>query len=109
MCQGTGGTVTGTAKYLKEKNPGIKVFVSEPTESPILAYGKIGQHKVQGIADGLIPEIIYFQYIDGIIQVTSDEAIAMAQEIARKRVFCGISSGCNVAAGKAADLSDAAS
>lgn len=99
MCQGTGGTVTGTAKYLKEKNPAIKVFVSEPTESPILAYGKIGQHKVQGIADGLIPEIIDFQYIDGIIQVTSDEAIAMAQEMARKEgIFCGISSGCNVAA-----------
>lgn len=99
MCQGTGGTVTGTAKFLKEKNPRIKVFISEPQESPILAKGKIGQHKVQGIADGLIPEILDFQYIDGIIQVPSEEAIATARDLAAKEgIFCGISSGCNVAA-----------
>ena len=58
MCQGTGGTVTGTAKYLKTKNPDIKIYISEPAESPILSRGRIGQHKVQGIADGLIPEIL---------------------------------------------------
>ncbi|NLU50319.1 MAG: PLP-dependent cysteine synthase family protein [Syntrophomonadaceae bacterium] len=99
MCQGTGGTVTGTAKFLKEKNPGIKVFISEPKESPILSEGKIGQHKVQGIADGLIPEILDFRYIDGIIQVPSHEALAMAKDLASKEgIFCGISSGCNVAA-----------
>jgi cysteine synthase A len=101
MCQGTGGTVTGTAKYLKEKNPDIKVFISEPAESPILAYGRIGQHKVQGIADGLIPEILDLQYVDGIVLVSSDEAMEMAREVARKEgIFCGTSSGCNVAAAR---------
>ena len=99
MCQGTGGTVTGTARYLKEKNPDIKILISEPLESPILAEGKIGQHKVQGIADGLIPEILNLDYIEGIVQVESDEAIRVAREMARKEgIFCGISSGCNVAA-----------
>lgn len=101
MCQGTGGTVTGTAKYLKDKNPNIKIYVSEPADSPILAYGKIGQHKVQGIADGLIPEILDLQYVDGIVLVSSEDSIKMAREIARQEgIFCGISSGCNVAAAK---------
>ncbi|HZK44112.1 MAG TPA: PLP-dependent cysteine synthase family protein [Syntrophomonadaceae bacterium] len=101
MCQGTGGTITGTAKYLKEKNPNIKIYVSEPEDSPILAYGKIGQHKVQGIADGLIPEILDLQYVDGIVLVSSADSIRMAQEIAQKEgIFCGISSGCNVAAAR---------
>lgn len=99
MCQGTGGTVTGTAKYFKEKNPAIKIFISEPAESPILAYGKIGQHKIQGIADGLIPPILDLDYIDGMILVSSEESMETAREIARREgIFCGISSGCNVAA-----------
>lgn len=99
MCQGTGGTVTGTAKYLKEKNPNIKVYISEPKESPILACGKIGQHRIQGIADGLIPEILDLQYVDGIVLVSSEEAVAMAQRMAQTEgIFCGVSSGCNVAA-----------
>jgi len=101
MCQGTGGTVTGNAKYLKEKNPDIKVYISEPAESPILAKGKIGQHKVQGIADGLIPEILDLQYVDGVVLVSSDECMETAREMARKEgIFCGTSSGCNVAAAK---------
>lgn len=101
MNQGTGGTVTGTAKYLKQMNPNIKIYVSEPAESPILAYGKIGRHKVQGIADGLIPEILDLQYIDGVVLVSSDECIATARQIARQEgIFCGISSGCNVAAAR---------
>lgn len=101
MCQGTGGTFTGTAKFLKEKNPAIKFYISEPAESPILAKGKIGKHKVQGIADGLIPEILDLQYADGVILVPSDECIATAQEMAKKEgIFCGISSGANVAAAR---------
>lgn len=101
MCQGTGGTVTGTAKYLKEKNPNIKVYISEPKESPILAYGKIGHHKVQGIADGLIPEVLDLQYVDGIVLVSSQESMEVAREIAKKEgIFCGVSSGCNVAAAR---------
>jgi cysteine synthase A len=99
MCQGTGGTVTGTAKYLKEKNPNIKVYISEPQESPILACGKIGPHRIQGIADGLIPEVLDLQYVDGIVLISSDEAVATAQQMAQKEgIFCGVSSGCNVAA-----------
>jgi cysteine synthase A len=99
MCQGTGGTVTGNARFLKERNPGIKVYISEPSESPILACGKIGQHRVQGIADGLIPEILDLQYVDGIILASSDESIQMARELAKKEgIFCGMSSGINVAA-----------
>lgn len=101
MCQGTGGTITGTAKYLKEMNPDIKIFISEPAESPILACGKIGKHMVQGIADGLIPEILDLQYVDGIILVSSQECITTAQEIAKQEaIFCGISSGCNVGAAR---------
>ncbi len=101
MNQGTGGTVTGTAKYLKEMNPHIKIYISEPAESPILAYGKIGKHKVQGIADGLIPEILDLQYVDGVVLVSSDECIATAQQMSRQEgIFCGISSGCNIAAAR---------
>jgi cysteine synthase A len=101
MCQGTGGTITGTAKYLKELNPAIKIYISEPAESPILACGKIGKHMVQGIADGLIPDILDLQYVDGVILVSSEDCIATAQEIAKKEgIFCGISSGCNVAAAR---------
>lgn len=99
MCQGTGGTVTGTARALKKLNPAIKVYISEPSESPILSYGSIGQHKVQGVADGLIPEILELQYIDGMVLAHSDEAMATARALAtREGIFCGISSGLNVAA-----------
>jgi len=101
MNQGTGGTVTGTAKYLKKMNPDIKIYISEPAESPILAYGKIGKHKVQGIADGLIPEILDLQYVDGVVLVPSAESISTAQDISRQEgIFCGISSGCNLAAAR---------
>lgn len=101
MNQGTGGTVTGTAKFLKEKNPDIKVYISEPAESPILACGKIGRHMVQGVADGLIPEILDLQYIDGVILVSSEDSVKAAQEAACKEgIFCGISSGCNLAAAR---------
>lgn len=99
MCQGTGGTVTGTAKYLKEKNPDIKVFISEPEDSPILSYGRIGSHKVQGIADGLIPDILDLKYVDGIVLVSSDLSMETARQMASQEgIFCGPSSGCNVAA-----------
>jgi len=101
MNQGTGGTVTGTAKYLKEKNPDIKVYISEPAESPILSHKKIGKHMVQGIADGLIPEVLDLQYVDGIVLVSSDDSVAAAQEVSQKEgIFCGISSGCNLAASR---------
>ena len=99
LSQGTGGTVTGAAKYLKEQNPAIKVFAAEPEECNILAGGSWGAHKIEGIGDGFIPEVLHVEYLDGVVTVTSDEAILMAQRIAREEgIFCGISSGCNVAA-----------
>lgn len=99
MCQGTGGTVTGTARALKSLHPEVKIYISEPSESPILSFGKIGQHKVQGVADGLIPEILELQYIDGMVLAHSDEAMATARALAtREGIFCGISSGLNVVA-----------
>mgnify|MGYP001206773087 CR=1 FL=1 len=99
LSQGTGGTVTGAAKYLKEQNPNVKVFAAEPEECDILAGGSWGAHKIEGIGDGFIPEVLHVEYLDGVVTVTSDEAILMAQRIAREEgIFCGISSGCNVAA-----------
>jgi len=99
LSQGTGGTVTGASKYLKEHNPNIKVFAVEPAECDILAGGSWGAHKIEGIGDGFIPEVLHVEYLDGVVTTTSDEALAMARRLAREEgIFCGISSGCNVAA-----------
>lgn len=99
LSQGTGGTVTGAAKYLKERNPDIKVFVVEPAECDIIAGGSWGPHRIEGIGDGFLPEVLHLEYVDGVVTITSDEAIEMARRLAREEgIFCGISSGCNVAA-----------
>ncbi len=99
LSQGTGGTVTGAAKYLKEQNPNIKVFAAEPAECDILSGGSWGPHKIEGIGDGFIPEVLHVEFLDGVVTTTSDEAIEMARRLAREEgIFCGISSGCNVVA-----------
>jgi cysteine synthase len=99
LSQGTGGTVTGAGKYLKEQNPNIKVFAVEPAECDILSGGSWGAHKIEGIGDGFIPEVLHVEYLDGVVTTTSDEALEMARRLAREEgIFCGISSGCNVAA-----------
>ncbi len=99
LSQGTGGTVTGAGKYLKEQNPKIKVFAVEPAECDILAGGTWGPHKIEGIGDGFIPEVLHVEYLDGVVTTTSDESIQMARRLSREEgIFCGISSGCNVAA-----------
>jgi cysteine synthase A len=91
--------VTGAGKYLKEQNPEIKVFAVEPAECDILAGGSWGPHKIEGIGDGFIPEVLHVEYLDGVVTTTSDESIQMARRLAREEgIFCGISSGCNVAA-----------
>jgi cysteine synthase len=99
LSQGTGGTISGAGKYLKQQNPSIKVFAVEPAECDILAGGSWGAHKIEGIGDGFIPEVLELDRLDGVVTTTSEEALDMARRLAREEgIFCGISSGCNVAA-----------
>ena len=97
--QGTGGTLTGVGAYLKERRPDILCFAVEPAECAILAGRGWGPHRIEGIGDGFIPEVLDLKWVDGVVTVSSDNAIAMARLLAREEgIFCGISSGCNVAA-----------
>lgn len=97
--QGTGGTLTGVTQYLKEQNELVVSYAVEPAECPILAGGGWGPHLIEGIGDGFIPGNLHIDVLDGVIEVTSEEAIEMARRLAREEgIFCGISSGCNVAA-----------
>ena len=96
---GTGGTLTGTMRYLKHQNPEVRSYVVEPAECPIISGGAWGAHRIEGIGDGFVPEVLDLDIVDGVITVTSDEAIEMARRLAREEgIFCGISSGCNVVA-----------
>lgn len=93
-CVGTGGTVTGTGKYLKEKNPNIKVIGIEPAGSAILSGGSAGVHKIQGIGAGFVPDILDTTVYDEIVTVTDEDAYNAAAEIAKcDGIFVGISSG----------------
>jgi cysteine synthase A len=97
--QGSGGTITGVSRYLKEQNARVKAFAVEPAECDILSGGTWGSHRIEGIGDGFIPPILDLACLDGVVTTTSDEAIIMARRLAREEgIFCGISSGCNVAA-----------
>lgn len=91
---GTGGTITGIGKYLKEKNPNIKIVAVEPADSPVLSGGSAGPHGLQGIGAGFVPEILETGVIDEIITVTTDEAYTAARNLAATEgVLVGISSG----------------
>lgn len=95
---GTGGTVMGTGRYLRSKNPVIKIHPLEPSESPTLTTGyKIGSHRIQGISDEFIPAIIKLDELDSIVQANDGDAIIMAQLLAKELgLAVGISSGANV-------------
>jgi len=96
---GSGGTLTGVARYLKEQNPKIRIFAVEPEECPILSERRWGFHQIEGIGDGFIPQVFDVGILDGVVITTSKESIEMARGLAREEgLFVGISSGCNVAA-----------
>jgi len=98
---GTGGTLTGTSEALKEKVPTLLSIAVEPTCSAVLAGGKAGSHKIQGIGAGFIPEILNTEIYDEVIAVSNEDSFAMAQEIARKEgLLIGISAGANLHAAK---------
>jgi len=102
---GTGGTITGVNKYLKELKSDVKVYGVEPLESPMFTKGFAGAHKIQGIGANFIPKICKDCSLDGILTIASDRAISTAKELAKNYgIFCGISAGANVAA--AIDLAE---
>lgn len=91
---GTGGTISGIGKYLKEKNPEVKVVAVEPASSPVLSTGKGGAHKIQGIGAGFVPETLDTKIYDEIITVENEDAFATGKEMAKTEgILVGISSG----------------
>ncbi|WP_236687222.1 cysteine synthase A, partial [Geobacillus sp. ZGt-1] len=91
---GTGGTITGAGKVLREAYPNIKIYAVEPADSPVLSGGKPGPHKIQGIGAGFVPDILDTSIYDGVITVTTEEAFAAARRAAREEgILGGISSG----------------
>ena len=91
---GTGGTITGTGRYLKKQNPDVKVVAVEPASSPVLSQGKAGSHKIQGIGAGFVPDVLDTKVYDEIIAVENDDALAAGKLVGKKEgVLVGISSG----------------
>ena len=94
---GTGGTLTGTGRYLKERNPHIKVVAVEPASSPVLSKGVAGPHKLQGIGAGFVPQVLDKKIYDEIISVDNDDAFAAGKLVGRKEgILVGISAGAAV-------------
>ena len=96
---GTGGTITGTGNFLKEKNPAIKVVAVEPSASPVLSGGQPGPHKIQGIGAGFVPAVLNTQVYDEVIGIENEDAFATSKELTKTEGFLtGISSGAALAA-----------
>ncbi len=91
---GTGGTITGVAEVIKQRKPGFQAIAVEPAGSPLLSGGKAGQHNIQGIGADFVPQVLRMELIDEIIQVTDEDAVLMAQRLAKEEgILAGISSG----------------
>ena len=98
---GTGGTISGIRKYLKEQNPNVKVVAVEPASSPVLSTGKGGAHKIQGIGAGFVPDTLNTKIYDEIITVENEDAFASGKEVAKTEgILIGISSGAAIQAAK---------
>ena len=95
---GTGGTITGTGRYLKEQNPAISIVAVEPAASPLLTQGRAGSHGIQGIGANFVPKILDVELLDEVIRVSDEEAFAMARQLNARGISAGISAGANVCA-----------
>ena len=93
---GTGGTITGVGRYLKQKNPHIRIVAVEPEKSPVLSKGKAGSHGIQGIGAGFVPGVLERELIDEIVTVTDEDAFSTAKKLSEFGVPVGISAGAAV-------------
>lgn len=92
---GTGGTITGTGRYLREQNPRVRIIGAEPADSPLITRGISGPHGIQGIGANFIPEILDLTVVDQVVTVTTEESYTAGRRMGREEgILCGISSGC---------------
>ena len=93
-CVGTGGTITGVGRYLKEQDPAVRVIAMEPASSPLLSEGRAGAHAIQGIGANFVPEALDTSVYDEVVTVTDEDALSAMRELARTEgLLCGVSSG----------------
>ena len=98
MTQGTGGTLTGVARYIRKRKKALKLFAIEPAECPLLSRREWGPHGIEGIGDGFVPKNLDVSLLNGIVTTPTRESMEMARRLAKEEgIFCGISSGANVA------------